>query len=339
MSSRETRLTVVIPVRDDARRLDACLQSLLAQPGGVDVPVIVADNGSKDDTPDVALRHGATLLPLPGLSVAQMRNRAVARTTTPLVGLVDADHVLAPGWLEASLDALADPTVAAAGAPYHAPTPGTWVQRAYDRFRIRPQRREDTDWLGSGNLVIRRDVFTRLGGFDEGLETCEDVDLCNRVRRSGLRLVGDPGMRSVHLGDPSTLKALFLSELWRGRDNIRVSLRGPVTLRALPSLVTPIAVLAALVLVVVGLAVTMARASVGTPVSGGAGPSMLAMGVALVTASTMLRALRMGRRNTRSLTDVLGNIAVAAVYEVARALALVVRASHGTRRRGEVSTP
>ena len=61
--------------------------------------------------------------------------------------------------------------------------------------------------------------------------------------------------------------------------------------------------------------------------------------MALVTASTMLRALRMGRRNTRSLTDVLGNIAVAAVYEIARALALVVRASHGTRRRGEVSTP
>ena len=138
VSSRETRLTVVIPVRDDARRLDACLQSLLAQPGGVDVPVIVADNGSKDDTPDVARRHGATVLTLPGLSVAQMRNRAVARTTTPLVGLVDADHVLAPGWLEASLDALADPSVAAAGAPYRCADAGNWVQRAYDRFRDRP---------------------------------------------------------------------------------------------------------------------------------------------------------------------------------------------------------
>jgi GT2 family glycosyltransferase len=339
--SADVRLTVVIPVRDDARRLEGCLQSLSAQPRGTDVPVIVADNGSKDDTPDVARRHGATVLPLPRLSVAQMRNRAVAHATTPLVALVDADHVLAPGWLDAGLAALADLTVAAAGAPYDAPNPGTWVQRAYDRFRSRPTRREEVDWLGSGNMVIRREVFTGLGGFDERLETCEDVDLCNRIRAAGLRLVAEPGMRSLHLGDPATLKALFLSELWRGRDNIRVSLRGPLTLRALPSLLTPIAVLAALVLVVVGLAslaLTMGGAPAAGPGMAATGWRMLGGGVSLIAAAIMLRAFRMSRRNTRSFADALGNVAVAAVYEVARALALVARASHGTRRRGEGRT-
>ena len=81
----------------------------------------------------------------------------------------------------------------------------------------------------------------RLAGFDAWLETCEDVDLCNRMRAGRL----PPGQRrphrSAHLGDPATLRALFFGELWRGRDNLRVTLRGPLTLRApLPSVVTPV---------------------------------------------------------------------------------------------------
>jgi len=330
--SAAARLTVVIPVRDDARRLEGCLRSLKQQPGGRDVAIVVADNGSRDGSPEAARAHGALVLDLPGLSVAQMRNRAVGQATSPLVALVDADHVLGEGWLTCCLGVMDDPGVAAAGAPYDSPRPGTWVQRAYDRFRTHPTRREDTDWLGSGNLVIRREVFTRLGGFDEGLETCEDVDLCNRVRAAGLRLVADPGMRSLHLGDPATLKALFLSEVWRGRDNIRVSLRGPLTLRSIPSLVIPLSVLLALVLLVgTGLWSVFASSTRGPWLAS-------ALGLLVIAGAVALRATRMSLRDTRSVVDVGSNVVVAAVYELARALALVVKASHGTRRRGEGRT-
>ena len=47
-------------------------------------------------------------------------------------------------------------------------------------------------------------------------------------------------MRNVHFGDPATLWDLFRGELWRGRDNLRISLRGPLTWRGLPSVVIPI---------------------------------------------------------------------------------------------------
>jgi len=321
-------LSVVIPVRDDAQRLRACLSSLRAQPGGADVSVIVADNGSTDDSAAVARSFGGVVLDLPGVSVAQMRNRAVSRAQTVLVALVDADHLLSEGWLAACLQVMEDPTVAAAGAPYDSPRPGTWVQRAYDRFRSRATEREDTEWLGSGNLVLRREVFTTIGGFDESLETCEDVDLCNRLRRAGLRLVTEPAMRSVHLGDPATLRALFMSELWRGRDNVRVSLRGPLTWRALPSLVITIGVL---VCVLVLLVAPLVAVWLGL----GTGAALAGVSLLLIAAAVTLRAGRMSRRDTTSASDLLGNVAVATVYEVARALALVMRASHGTRRRGE----
>ena len=55
------------------------------------------------------------------------------------------------------------------------------------------------------------------------------------------------GLESLlHLGAPSKLRRLFLGELWRGRDNLRVTLRGPLTLRALPSVLLPVANLGAL---------------------------------------------------------------------------------------------
>ena len=99
------------------------------------------------------------------------------------------------------------------------------------------------DWLGSGSLAVWREVFEKVGGFDSRLETCEDVDFCQRLRRNGYGLWSDDRLRSVHLGDPRTLRALFFGELWRGRDNLKVSLRGPLTPRALPSVLIPLTIL------------------------------------------------------------------------------------------------
>lgn len=98
----------------------------------------------------------------------------------------------------------------------------------YDRLRRHQGGVRDTGWLPSGNLVVRTEVFRQLGGFDTSLETCEDVDLCQRLVAGGGRLMETDRMHSTHFGDPATLRALFFGELWRGRDNLKVSLRGPL---------------------------------------------------------------------------------------------------------------
>ena len=113
----------------------------------------------------------------------------------------------------------------------------------YDSFRVRPAGVHQVDWLGSGSLAVWREVFEKVGGFDSRLETCEDVDFCQRLRRNGYGLWSDDRLRSVHLGDPRSLRALFFGELWRGRDNVKVSLRGPLTWRALPSVMIPLTIL------------------------------------------------------------------------------------------------
>ena len=227
---------------------------------------------------------------------------------------------------------LSDPAVAATGCACDTDPDANWVQRQYDGLRSRSRRREEVNWLGSGNLAVKRSAFERVGGFNAALTACEDVDLCNRLRRAGYRIVADPALRSVHFGDPRTLRALFFGELWRGRDNLRVTFSGPRTLRHFRSALVPIADLG----VIAGGGAAML---VGYPPV-----ALLLWSLALVPAAaratTVVRKrigkrasdFEPGRKVVQASRTAIQALAVAVVFDLARALALLARGSHRARR-------
>lgn len=316
---------MIVPVRDGARFVPTCLRSIGADPYPDGYrEILVADNGSTDGTVALAESLGARVLSKPGVPVSALRNEAVKASSGDVLAFIDVDHEIDGGWLSAALDALRDPSVAAAGAPCHPPRNATWVQTMYDAMRDHVASPVETRWLGAGNLVVKRKAFEGVGGFDATLEACEDVDLCQRLRRSGARLVNTPHMVNRHFGDPATLAALFRGELWRGRDNLRVSLRGPMAWRDLPSIGVP-----ALWLLVTALAVT-ALSSGSTLLAG-----LAAAGFGLLVVASGSRAAGMiRRRRLRPGVQWAQSLIVATVYDVARALSLVVRAGHRTRQTG-----
>jgi hypothetical protein len=314
------RIAFVIPVLNDAARLRRCLASIAADPvPDGDHEVVVVDNGSIDDSALTAAQAGARVLSAPHVKVAEARNRGVAETRAPILAFVDADHEIMPGWTAAALDVLADPFIAAVGNVYHAPPEANWVQRLIDGLRGHDIVARDVDWLAGGNLAVRRDAFLQVGGFDPSLQTCEDVDLCQRLRASGHRLVADPRLVSYHHGDPKTLSELFRGECWRGGDNLRVSLRGPLSWRSLPSILGPIACL--LCVGISFLALLMPRLDVAL--------TALAFPLSWIAARS-LRILA-GLPDAR-FTDWPKALAVAAVYESARAVALIAATSTRHRR-------
>ena len=317
------QVTFVIPVRDDAARLRRCLQSIRGNDYPADrVEIVVADNGSDDGSADVARAAGAIVLDLPALSVAQLRNAAAAAATGDVLALVDADHEIEKDWIASAVETLRQPAAGAVGAPYLTPSGASWVQRAYGRLRVRAGGTREVEWLGTGNMALRRAVFFEAGGFDTTLETCEDLDLCIRVRAAGYRVLSDERLRSAHLGDPATLGAVFFGELWRGRDNLRVTLRGPFSWRALPSLLIPVLEVVLLAAGVAGL-VLAPRLGAWLPLACAAG----------VLALVALRCVRLTLNGGRpAVREVAANFLVAAAYDLARALALVVRVGHRTRR-------
>jgi GT2 family glycosyltransferase len=317
-------ISFVIPVRDAAAHLPRCLSSIAANLQAADGgEIVVVDNGSSDASAEIARLAGAHVIERPGLKVGACRNAGAAASRGEVVAFIDADNELAPGWLHACARAFQQQGLGAAGYPYHAPGNATWVQRMYDALRVKGTERRDVDWLGAGNLAVRRAVFEQVGGFDEHLEACEDVQLCQSVRRAGYRVVSEPGMDSVHHGDPQTLRQLFFGELWRGRDNLRVSLRGPWTLRTVPSALLPVAGLGCVALLAIGL--------LAWPWFGAAVATVGFLGLlAIATAKALVIIVR--GRLTSPIHWVQGFV-VAATYEAARALSLVSTATHRTKVR------
>lgn len=313
-------VSFVIPVRNDAVRLQRCLSSILANDYPRDlIEIVVVDNESTDGSAGAARNFGAIVIKSPGDSVAAHRNRGARAALGSLIAFADSDHEIDCNWIDTAVDVLSDPTVAATGSAYLTQPSANWVQQQYDGMRTRAVRREEVSWLGSGNFAVKRAVFERIGGYNESLTACEDVDLCNRLRLAGHRIVADPNLRSVHFGDPKTLKALFFGELWRGRDNLRVTFSGPRTFRHLRSALVPIADLVLIALGVVALLTLH-------PVI-----ALLLWALAIVPAG-IKAALMVRRQLRRGVVASAQAFAVAVVFDLARAFALLAKGSHRARR-------
>src|SRR5262245_37678187 len=169
-------MSFVVPVRNDAERLETCLRSISRNSHGANqLEVIVVDNGSTDDSAAVARRLGAEVISIDHARVAELRNQGARLAAADILAFVDADNEIAAGWVYAAVECLRLPNAAVVGALYQPPVDGTWVQRTYGHLRGTPIGQHDTDWLGSGNLVVSRAAFESVRGFDTTLETCEDV--------------------------------------------------------------------------------------------------------------------------------------------------------------------
>lgn len=286
------------------------------------VEVVVADNGSTDDSRAVASQAGAGVVTFPGVRVSELRNRAAAIARGDVIVFIDADHEVDRQWLRVACEVLNEPGAAIAGAICIAPAGGSWVQRAYDALRDHTPGRADVEWIGSGTMAIRRRVFEEIGGFDTALETCEDVDLCRRARALGYRVISDAALATVHWGDPATLRAVFKGELWRGQNNLRASVRGTPTLRSVPSIAIPIIDLACI-----------ATAIAGTIT---ATPRLAVIAAAIFLALAALRPARMIVRggSARAIGPAL---IISCTYDLARALALVWKVPH--RRASLAAAP
>jgi N-acetylglucosaminyl-diphospho-decaprenol L-rhamnosyltransferase len=77
--------------------------------------------------------------------------------------------------------------------------------RAYLADRESPPRQRDAGWLSGACLLVRRDVFELVGGFDDKYQMYfEDVDLCARIAAGGGRVVYAPSAEVTHEGGHST---------------------------------------------------------------------------------------------------------------------------------------
>jgi len=232
--------SIIIPAKNEELNLPRCLASLaeLESPSNI-YEVLLIDNGSSDQTVGIAERFGVKVFIRPEATIAGLRNFGASRAQGQILAFLDADCTVAPDWLHAASIWREHWDVCCFGSPPEAPEDGTWVQKAWFIIRCKQHMVEDVDWLESMNMFTRKDTFATVGGFDEGLITCEDYDLSLRLKQHG-RLVADKRIRAIHHGEAATLRRFYQKESWRGRSNLSGLLHHGVHWRELPSLLTPL---------------------------------------------------------------------------------------------------
>ena len=224
-------ISVVTCAYNAGATLDECLRHTC----DLDYPsleVIVVDDGSADDTAEIARRHPRVRLveiDHGGLSVA--RNVGYRAATGDLVAYLDSDAYPTPEWPYYLALAMEDPAVGAAGGPNVPPhndplgaqkvaqAPGgpVHVLTADDRAEHVP----------GCNLVVRRQVLEELGAFDPAYVTAgDDVDLCWRILDHGWQIGFHPAALVWHHRRDG-LAAYLRQQAGYGRAEALVAARHP----------------------------------------------------------------------------------------------------------------
>jgi glycosyltransferase involved in cell wall biosynthesis len=190
-------LSVIVPCFNAADTISAQLEALAGQKWSRCWEVIVADNGSTDNTLGVVQRYRKEL---PGFRVidaskkrgaAHARNAAVSVAESDRVVFCDADDEAGSGWVEAIGEALfvhefvasrfdteklnPEPLQKALGNPQKDGLQKLW----YSPF---------LPFAGSSGMGVRREIHEAIGGFDESFCVLEDTDYCLRIFKRGVAL-------------------------------------------------------------------------------------------------------------------------------------------------------
>ena len=189
-------VSAIVPAYNAARFITPTLESILSQTYQ-NIEVIVVDDGSKDETPEIVRQFAAkdsrvTLIQQANAGVAAARNCAIQNSKGEFVAAIDADDIWYPQKIEKQIQCMlqADPEV---GLVYtwsaHIDEEGAFTGglNAGDREGSILMDLVYRDFIGNGSVpLFRRTCLEKIGGYnkslrDRGAQGCEDWDIALRV--------------------------------------------------------------------------------------------------------------------------------------------------------------
>lgn len=213
----QAKLSFIIPAFNEEESLPRVLDSINKYvPNSLPHEVIVADNGSQDNTVNVAMNNGAKVLIDDKATVGGLRNRAAQKAKGRVLIFLDADIMLTEAWGEHINDVylgLIDDVWQVTGSRCGISGDGGWIER----FWFRPLVDKKVKYINSGHLITTPELFRHLGGFDERLESGEDYAFGKSAAVANAAITNNPLLAVIHEGYPNTLREFIKREIWHGR--------------------------------------------------------------------------------------------------------------------------
>ena len=213
------KASIIIPVFNKLDLTRQCLTTLASATTMPEYEVIVVDNASTDGTAEFLAELGGDVQVIRnpenyGFAVASNQGAKAARGEFLL--FLNNDTIPTEGWLNALVDEVErHPDVAVVGSkllyedgtiqhagvafsrivflPYH-------IYRQFPADSPMVNRRREFQCVTGACMLVRREVFEQVGGFDEGFKNgFEDVDLCMKIREQGWHIIYRPDSVVYHL--------------------------------------------------------------------------------------------------------------------------------------------
>lgn len=223
MSSPTTPVSVIIPTHNRAGFLAQAIDSVLAQ-SHANFELIVVDDGSTDDTEPLLASYGKSLISLRqenrGPSAA--RNAGIREARHPLLAFLDSDDRFTKNKLALQIAAMeAQPEMLISH------TQETWFRNGRHLNQKKRHAKEGGDIfarsldlcvVGMSTVMARRELFDRVGLFDESFPCCEDYELWLRASAAHPFLLVDAALTVKHGGREDQVSVRFKT----GMDYFRI---------------------------------------------------------------------------------------------------------------------
>ncbi|MCX9073315.1 MAG: glycosyltransferase [Candidatus Methanoperedens sp.] len=218
--TRKNKISIIIPTRDNLNMLKSCVESILDKSLYKDFEIIIIDTGTKEPK---CLRYYNELSGNPKIKIifysksfnySIVNNLGVQHSTGEvLLFLNDDTEIITSDWLEEMKGFIEQKEIGVVGAKLI--KPDNTIQHAgivigmngfaghifagiYENYGYTQWYRNYLAVTGAC-MMIRRQVFEEVGGFDESFILMgSDVDLCLRIVKNGYRIVYTPFAKLIH---------------------------------------------------------------------------------------------------------------------------------------------
>jgi cellulose synthase/poly-beta-1,6-N-acetylglucosamine synthase-like glycosyltransferase len=224
-------VTVVICAYNAGSTLDECLHHTCALEYP-DLQIIVVDDGSTDDTAEIARRYPAVeLVAIPHAGLSTARNEGFRRARGDLIAYLDSDAYPSPEWLHYLALGLDGPTVGGVGGPNLPPADdpiGAHIVARAPGGPVHVLVSDDrAEHVPGCNMAFWRAVLEEVGGFDPVYTSAgDDVDVCWKTLDRKWEIGFHPAALVWHHRRPG-LRPYLRQQLGYGRSEALVEARHP----------------------------------------------------------------------------------------------------------------
>ena len=212
------KVSLYIPCFNAEKHIEECIKSVLSQTYHID-EILIIDDGCTDKTIEKASKYSVKILRnKKNKGLAFSRNKGTLKAKNEFVASIDADVVLDKKWLENLMKDFTSKEIAGACGNLEE----HYKKRTSDLWRLIHMKQNwgkkrliNPKFLFGSNCVFRKSSVKDVGLYNIKYRTnYEDVDICNRLKARGYKLIYEPKAKAIHLKQDSITSVLKGSWNW-----------------------------------------------------------------------------------------------------------------------------